>query len=129
MDETAVIHEMTIEPLREALGLGGALYYAWTLPAAVLLAVFLFSYIRFLRYLPLVSRNRFIVAGLIFVGGAFGTEFILGYLRDTGNDNFAYGMLNVLQESMEIAGASLFLSALLRHLAARGSELRIKLNA
>ena len=125
LDETAVIHEMTIRPVREAFGLSGAFYYAWTLPAAVLMAVFLFSYLGFLRNLPPSSRNRFVLAGLVFVGGAFGTEFIISYWWDTRGDDFTNGMLNVIQESMEIAGASLFLSALLRHLAAMGGELRL----
>ena len=129
MDEASVIHEMTIRPIRQAFDLSGAFYYAWTLPAAVLMVIFLLSYLGFLRYLPTVSRNRFVIAGSIFVGGTFGTEFIISYLWDTSGDDFAYGMLNVLQEGMEIAGASLFLSALLRHLAAQGNEVRIGLKS
>jgi len=125
MDEAAVIHEMTIRPIREAFGLGGALYYAWTLPAALLMALFLASYLGFLRHLPAGSRNRFILAGLVYVGGAFGTEFIVSYWWDTHGDDFTNGMLNVIQESMEIAGASLFLSALLRHLAGVTGEMRV----
>ncbi|MBT4044819.1 MAG: hypothetical protein HOF11_15060 [Rhodospirillaceae bacterium] len=127
MDEAAVIHEMSIRPVREALDLSGAFYYAWTLPAAVLMAIFLFSYRGFLRHLPATSRNRFVLAGLIFVAGAFGTEFILSYLWDVHGDDFAYGMLNVLQETMEITGASLFLSALLRHLAAQGDQVLVEI--
>ncbi len=129
MDETAVIHEMTIRPLRNAFDLGGVLYYAWILPAALLMAIFLASYLGFLKHLPSSSRNRFILAGLVYVGGAFGTEIFIGYWWDTYGDNFTNGMLNVIQESMEIAGASLFLSALLRHLTAMGGELRIAIKA
>ncbi len=127
MDETAVIHEMAIRPVRDAFDLGGAFYYAWTLPAALLMAVFLAGYLGFLRHLPRSSRNRFILAGLVYVGGAFGTEFLIGYWWETHGDNFTNRMLNVTQESMEIVGASLFLSALLRHLAAMGGEVRFLL--
>ncbi|MDA1100705.1 MAG: hypothetical protein O2967_17165 [Proteobacteria bacterium] len=125
MDETAVIHEMTIRPLREAFDLHGIFYYAWILPAALLMAVFLASYLGFLRNLRPSSRNRFVLAGLVYVGGAFGTELVIGYWWETYGNNFTNGMLNILQESMEITGASLFLSALLRHLATMGGELRI----
>ncbi|NQV60408.1 MAG: hypothetical protein HQ502_12110 [Alphaproteobacteria bacterium] len=125
MDETAVIHEMTVDPVREAFGLDGALYFAWVLPAAVLMAVFLACYLGFLRHLPSSSRNRFVLAGLVYVGGAFGTEFVIGYWWGIHGDTFGSGILNVIQEGMEIIGVSLFLSALLRHLAAMGGELRV----
>ena len=127
MDEASVIHEMSIRPIREAFNLRGALYYAWTLPAGLLGTIFLLGYLGFLRNLPASSRNRIISAGLIYVGGAFGTEFIASYMWETQGDTFAYAMVCVLQESMEIAGASLFLSALLRHLASEDSPLRIRL--
>jgi len=127
MDETSVIHEMTIQPVREAFDLGGAFYYAWTLPAAVLMTIFLISYLGFLRQLRAGSRNRFILAGLIYVGGAFGTEFVISYWWDTHGDGLRNGSLNVAQESMEIAGASLFLAALLRHMARTSDEILISL--
>ena len=50
MDETSVIHEMTIRPLRYGSDFNSALYYSWVIPAAVLLAVFLFGYFGFLRH-------------------------------------------------------------------------------
>ena len=127
MDETAVIHEMTIRPLRYAFDLDGALYYSWVVPAAVLMGIFLFSYLGFLRHLPSSSRNRFILAGLVFVGGAFVTEFFIGYWWTTVGDGMTSGLLNILQESMEICGSSLFLSALLRHIEASGRDLSISL--
>ena len=127
MDETSVIHEMTVRPVRETFDLGGAFDYAWTLPAAVLMTIFLFSYLGFLRQLQPGSRYRFILAGLIYVGGAFGTEFIISYWWETYGDGFTTGILNVLQESMEIAGASLFLAALIRHMARTSDEIRINL--
>jgi hypothetical protein len=129
MDEAAIIHEMTIRPIRDALHLSGALYYAWTLPAAILMAIFLLSYLGFLRHLPASSRNRFILAGLIFVGGAFGTELIIGYLRDSEGYKFASIFFSAFQEIMEMSGSSLFLAALLRHLAADGGQIRIKIRS
>ncbi|MDP6874887.1 MAG: hypothetical protein QF521_15280 [Alphaproteobacteria bacterium] len=118
MDETSVIHEMTIKPLRYGFDLTGIFHYSWVIPAAGLMAIFLISYIGFLRHLRASSRNRFIIAGLVYVGGAFGTELIIGYHWTTVGEGIVSGMLNVTQESMEMCGSSLFLSALLRHLEA-----------
>lgn len=50
MDETSVTHEMTIRPLRYYFDLDSALYYSGVVAAAVLQAVFLFSYFGFLRH-------------------------------------------------------------------------------
>ncbi|HJM92335.1 MAG: hypothetical protein QGG19_04745 [Alphaproteobacteria bacterium] len=43
------------------------------------------------------------------------------------SDGFASSLLNISQESMEIAGSSLFLSALLRHIEAEGGDIPISL--
>lgn len=61
------------------------------------------------------------------MGGAFGTEFVISYWWDTHGDGLMNGSLNVAQESMEIAGASLFLAALLRHMARTSDEILISL--
>ncbi len=128
MDEISVIHEMTIKPLRYTFDLTGIFHYSWVIPAAVLMAIFLVSYIGFLRHLPASSRNRFIISGLVYVGGAFGTELIIGYHWTTVGEGISSGMLNVLQESMEMCGSSLFLSSLLRHLEAVSPKFLLSLD-
>jgi hypothetical protein len=55
-------------------------------------------------------------AGTVFVGGALGTEFPISYWYDHYGYDFIYGSMNVVQETMEILGASMFLSYLLRYI-------------
>ena len=66
------------------------------------------------------------VAGLIFVGGALGTEIPLGlWAAAHGDANWIYGAIQTVQETLDLAGASLFLAALVRHLARGGVRVTI----
>jgi hypothetical protein len=50
-----------------------------------------------------------VIAGAIFVGGALGVEMILGYWTDLhGEENLTYGMIDWVEESLEMCGMSLF---------------------
>ena len=52
------------------------------------------------------------------VSGALLMELPLGYWTDLeGTDNLTYGMIDLVEESLEIVGVSLFLYTLLDHLA------------
>ncbi len=122
VDELAVIHETLNEPLRQAFGLGGVLYFGWILPfGAVVLALGLL-YVRFLGRLPATVRLLFVTAGLVYVAGAAGTELPVGawYARH-GGDNLVYGLLNLWQEALEILGLSIFCSGLFAHIGLRPS--------
>ncbi len=59
-----------------------------------------------------------------------GVELLLGYWTDTyGSKNIGYGLIDLLEESMEILGVSLFFVALLEYLAAESRTIRIQLVA
>jgi hypothetical protein len=114
IDEFVTIHEK----MNSWFNLSGALYFGWVIPAAVLVSIFVLFYVRFLAHLPAITRFRFIRAGAVFVGGAMGVELLLGYWTDLhGSDNLGYGLIDWVEESMELAGAGLFLSALVAVLA------------
>ena len=50
-------------------------------------------------------------------------ELPLGYWTDQhGQENLMYGMIDLVEESLEIIGVSLFLYTLLEHLAALTAE-------
>ena len=114
LDETATLHE-------HASGwfhFGGVLYFGWVIPAGIIVAFFALSYARFLGHLPLRTRVQFILAGAIYVGGALGVELPLAYWTEKhGDDNFVYAMIDLIEESMEMIGVSLFTLALLEYLA------------
>lgn len=114
VDEIVSFHEETVGyALQRALDLSGVLYFGWVLPAAALIAIFSGTYLRFFLNLPARTRSLFLVAALLYVGGAFGVELLGGYYVDTyGPDHIAYAGITTVEEGMEMLGAVLFLYAL-----------------
>lgn len=113
LDETATIHEN----LSELFDFGGALFFGWVIPASIAVVLLGIFYLPFLLKLPRRAARQFIVAGAFYVGGALGVEFALGYWTDLhGNKNLGYGLIDLVEESMEILGVTLFLLALIDYL-------------
>lgn len=109
LDEAIQIHEY----LGWIVEGRGVLYFAWVIPAAIVVVTIALAYVPFLRALDRVTRNRFVVAGALYVGGALLMELPLGWWTETyGDDNLGYGVIDWVEESMELAGASVFLLAL-----------------
>ena len=128
MDEVAMIHEYPIEPLRRALGAGGLLYYTWVIPGAVFVAFVGLCFWRFLRQLPPGTRNGFLLAGAVFVGGAIGVEMLSGLVADLyGEENFTYAMIITVEELFEMLGVVIFIHAIWKYLSAEVDELSLHL--
>ena len=119
MDEGAVIHEILSDPLQEALNTTGYLTFAWLIVFVPLVILFALSYLRFLFRLPPHTRNLFILAGILFVGGAIFVEAISAnrYYLDDGV-SFPYLALATIEELCEMLGVALFIYALLSYMAA-----------
>lgn len=120
LDEAVSIHETAVTPLRRILEIeGGLLFAAWVIIAVPVLAVFLICLIPFLRMLPPVTRNRFIISGVVFVSGAVALEAIAGAYStwDHGGRNFTYEMIGSVEELFEKVGIALFLRAILLEIA------------
>lgn len=112
LDETVSLHEAA-----GWLRLGGVLYFSWVIPAAAVVAVVGLSYLRFLGHLPRRTRNQFIIAGVVYVTGAVLMELPLGYWTEReGSHNLGYGLIDLVEESLEILGMSMFLLSLLEYL-------------
>lgn len=63
-------------------------------------------------------RALFVLAGGMCVGGALGMELIGGKVwGDYGRDSGVYALVNTVEEVLEMAGAIIFLYALLTYLA------------
>ena len=84
MDEAVAIYEATMAPLRDWLKLSGFLYFSWVILAAPILIALAIFYIPFMFRLPWRTALRFAIAGAMFVGGAFGLEFVGGYFVSAG---------------------------------------------
>ncbi len=126
IDETAQLHEQANRPLRHALDVDGIFHYAWVIPATAILLILAAVYWRFLWALPLRSRRLFLAAAACYIGGALGTEFFVNHWVTLHGTDPVYGMLNVLQETMELTGLSIFIVALLGHLRESIGELCIR---
>ncbi|MBK9267015.1 MAG: hypothetical protein IPM54_45470 [Polyangiaceae bacterium] len=120
VDEVFSIHEMT-----GFLDLSGVFYFSWVVPAFVVVLVVALSYLRFLRHLPRRTSIRFLIAGAIFVGGAVAMELPLGYWTEKhGSHNLGYGLIDAVEESLEMLGINLFILWLVDHLAETGVVVR-----
>ena len=117
IDEASEIHE-------HAGGLvdgTGVLYFSWVVPAAVAVLALGLFYLPFIRALPSPLRGRVILAGALYVGGALGMELPLGWWTEQhGDEGLGYALIDHVEESLELAGASVFLWALRARLAEPG---------
>ncbi len=118
LDEIAGFHE-TVNTLVEGTH--------WTTFGALIGLGAGIAFLPFLWHLPARTRILFIVAGVIYLGGAVGVEFgTLSYEEADALDTLPYNLWNALEEGMEMAGIILFIYALLRHMAGPGQELALQ---
>ncbi len=121
IDEAAILHEMTVKPLREMFQLGGFFYYGWIVPAGLVVLVTGLAYVKFLINLPQRTKILFIIAGGIFVGGAIGMESFSGLYDDMfiqgkiESDGFVI-IFETIEEFMEMSGIVIFIHALLDYM-------------
>lgn len=121
IDEVFSIHEMA----GGWANLSGVLYFSWVVPAAALVLVLGLAYVRFLRHLPRRTAIRFLIAGTLYVGGAVVMELPLGYWTEKhGSHNLGYGLIDAVEETLEMLGVNLFNLWLIDHLADKRVALR-----
>ncbi|MEG4483795.1 hypothetical protein [Microcoleus sp. D2_18a_B4] len=131
LDEILSLHEiLIINDLRKALDLGGIFYFIWVIPGAIFVGVTGLTYLKFLRHLPRKTRNFFLLAGSIYVGGALGMEMVCGYYADAvGQRNLIYGLMASVEEILEMVGVIVFIYALLSYIGSylENIDLRLKI--
>ncbi|WP_017730903.1 hypothetical protein [Nafulsella turpanensis] len=114
MDEFIGVHELMIEPMQRAMEATGFLHFAWVVPGMIFVGILSIFFIRFLLELKDRFRNRFILAALLYLGGALGIEMIGGYINfNRGTENFLYAMVTNIEEALEMLGISYFIYSLL----------------
>jgi hypothetical protein len=117
IDEAVGLHEQ----LNGLVELGGPFYFGWIIPAGAAVLLLGLAFLRFLVRLPAESRRRFILAGALYVGGALLMEIPLGMWTEARGDlGLGYALIDFVEESLEMIGATIFLLALLRHAANHG---------
>lgn len=118
LDETFQFHERLNIPVGKLLGEGslGVFYFPWTIPGIALVIVLGVFFLRFLFHLPATIRFRFMMAAMIYLGGAIGIELIGSQHAELfGYENWTYSMIATLEESLEMTGLIVFIWALLSY--------------
>lgn len=116
IDEFATLHEILIIPVRTALKPEGLLTFAWFIPVVFALIIMAIFYLPFLFHLPSYTRNMFILAALVYLGGAIGMEAVGGLRASTVDAlewkdilaDVPYNLLMTAEEVLEMLGALFF---------------------
>lgn len=117
VDEAISLHEKFVEPVRNRLNTGGIFYYAWVIPASILVVIFGLTFSKFLMALPPKTKRLFLIAGTVFVAGALGLEMVSGVYADgSDSDNIVMAALTSIEELMEMLGIVIFIYALLAYI-------------
>lgn len=127
LDEAIALHEELVGPVRERLGLGGPLYFAWVVPYGLAMAVLATLYFRFIWALPGRTRALFITAAATFLGGAVGVEMIGSALYEAGDyqRTVPLDIAASVEETLEMLGVAVFIYALCDYMGTRYGFVRI----
>jgi len=129
VDEAWSFHEKLTGPVRTLLGNAdlGVFYYSWVIPAIGLVLVLGLFFFRFLLRLPAKTKFTFLMAAILFLGGAIGIELIEGRFDELhGDRNLTSGLTAPVQETLEMAGVIVLIWGLLVYLADQYKEVRIR---
>ena len=126
VDEFSHIHEMLIEPTRERFGTSGLLYFAWTIPYGIGVALVGVCVAPSVWRLPAKFRTLFIIAGAVYLAGAIGCEMIGGaYYEQTKAPDPLYETFTGIEESLEMSGVILLIYGLLSLLQLRAGAVYV----
>ena len=126
-DEGTKIHEQLSGVMERWVTPKGYLYWLWVIPYGFAVLVLAAVYLRFLVRLSRTTRYYFILAALLFLGGAIGVEMLSAWEKDLNDHTILYAVLYSLEEFLEMIGVAVFIYALLKNLADESSVIRITL--
>lgn len=106
--------------------MGGWFYFAWVIPAIVMVLVLGITYLRFFINLPPRTRLLFFYAGLMYVIGAIAFEMATAYFMiHYGHENFTFAALSAFHEALKMIGLILFIYALMDFLGLKNKPIRL----
>lgn len=116
-DEGSALHDRLTPLIRDALNLGGFFYQSWVVLALVILVILALYFFRFLMHLPAKTRNRYLIAACLYVGGALVLEMFAGRHEEIyGAQTFERILFYSTEETLELLGLILFIYTTLRYL-------------
>ncbi len=116
LDEAISIHENF--KVRFLLEKDNILYHdSWVIVFSILVAIFIFSYRRFLKHLPWATRKMFILSGCIYIFGCMGMEIVGSFTQEFyGKASMVHAMATTIEEFLEMIGIVVFINTLLSYL-------------
>lgn len=127
-DEYASFHEGLNRITKASFGEANVPNFAWVVPYSLLLFLLLLTTIPFLKNLPSVTRNRFLLAGAVFVGSAVGIELVQSHYHSRYAElELLHRLSYVFEEGGEMLGVTLFIRAILHYIRSTWGELHIVL--
>lgn len=118
IDEAVSLHERFGSALRDLTGATGFFYYVWVFPALAFVAAVGLMQLRWLGSLPSRTRSLLVLGGVVFVLGAAGLELLAGAGDEAhGTETLLSVTMTAVEELAEMTGLSIFVVALLDHVA------------
>ncbi len=126
LDDTSLLHERTTQPLRDALNTTGAFYFAWIIPAVILVGIVALAYLPFVLRLPARTRLLFIVGAVLFLAGAIAIEMIGGLFMAEGSSVTTRRLISIFEESVEMLGIIVFNYALFSYIMHHVGDVQVR---
>ena len=129
LDEFAMIHEKFIAPVRELLGSGGYLYFAWVIPYVMGAALLALVTAPLIWSLGWRFRLLFGLAAGAFLTGAVGVEMLGGRYFEAVEEtiDLRYRLFQTVEESLEFTGLIILVYTLLVLRASLSKQLLLRL--
>ncbi len=126
IDEGVALHEYLSDMFEKFMEAEGLLYFLWVVPYGVATAIVGLIYLRFVYYLPPLTRALFVTAGVIFLTGAVGIEMLSAREVDQHSVyTITYCLLYTFEELFEMLGIVLFIYALLSYVVGESGRLSV----
>jgi hypothetical protein len=127
IDETAIIHER-LSRINDFVKTDGLRYAAWTIPACIIVGIFVIFYLQFLAHLRPKTKRLFWLSGITYIMGAIGFELIGVTTNAQSSEALSYIITAHFEEGLELLGLAIFLYGLLDYLSfiLQGSEIYIR---
>jgi len=130
IDEILSIHEILIIPeVSEALNLPWFLHSMWVIVGIIFVIWFAKRFSLFVRRLPSESKKHFILAAVIYVGGALIMEMIGSHFAESqGQQHLTYALIATVEEVLEMLGIVTFIYGLLNYLRDWANNIDLQIN-
>jgi hypothetical protein len=128
-DEAAALHERASDALRNPEG-GNPWLEPWVGPAAALIVVYGFVYLRFVLDLPPRVRRVLVSGVVVLIAGAVGFEVLESHLASNvgvAANTLGYALVETAEQFLEMLGVVILVYGLMLHLSAFEEDAGIRI--